>query len=100
MKDGYDILFDLVKDALHKKGDYLDDCETYLICFSHSYDNKNWDIGHTMLMGCGTGDKFEWENDFDEGQQYYKLKYIVELSKLWYKLDLEYTYHQLEVNND
>lgn len=85
--NGYKMLFDLVKDRLEKKGKYLDDCEIYLVCFSNSYDNKNWDIGHTLLE-CGEYDGWEWENDFDEGQKYYKLHYIVELSSVWYNLDL------------
>ena len=85
---GYEILFELVKDELEKRGKYPDSCDTYLVCFSNSYDNKEWDIGHTMLMGCGSNYEFEWEFDFDEGQKYYKLHYVVELNKVWYKLDL------------
>lgn len=87
--NGYEILFKLVKDELNKRGEYLDDCETYLVCFTQSYDNKNWDRGHTLLE-CGEYDGWEWENDFDEGQKYYKLLYVKELSKVWYMLDVEH----------
>lgn len=85
---GYNKLFEMVKNRLEKRGKIIDDCETYLVCFSESYDDIHWDIGHTLLIGGGSYDNFEWLNDFDEGQQYYKLHYVVELSEVYYRLDL------------
>lgn len=94
---GYEMLFIMVKDALEKEDDYIDSSETYLIGFSQSYDNKEWNIEHTMLMGCGSNDKFDWENDFDEGQRYYRLHYVVKLSDMWYRLDMKYYKAMMEL---
>lgn len=98
---GYDILFDLVVEKLHSINEHLCGCETYLVCFSKSYDKDEWDMEHALLTATDSSadeddtNKWEWEYDFDEGQDYYKVHYIVKLSDVWDNLDREYTQYLL-----